>query len=538
MTDCLQYALTTYISFMTTFRHQFTSLHAITGTRHNKTTTLCALLNALHIRQMNQYFYEVRKLAESFDVVVGKRASVSLTVAMKKRPRILVCAPSNAAIDNVISKIMEDGFVDGSGRRYNPSMVRIGRGQSESVKDVCLQEKVERYITKAMDLTQLVTSIEGYNTECRQIHSEITMLRQRMHAMKTAVSYPLAKEWEMRIEESTARIFFVNTKDKTTTYEAPPPPEPGQKHFPPEAMPEYKEFVGRVVKLIERNNKISTQLDRLSLCREVSTAIVGGFNCQAMNSIRQQLETHILDNIHIVTTTLGTAGSRALEAANKFEVVVIDEAAQSVEPSTLAGLQLGSSHAILVGDPQVTKSSITAYKYYIDTHFELNVLLLCSFPPLLSTQQLPATIFNISGRNTKYDRSLFQRLEEAGHDVHLLDTQYRMHPAISNFPRQIFYSGLLLDGPNVKHPEYGNPLKHSVFRKFQAFKVGFENNGCCNCIASHGLLITSCIQQSMKLFVRLSQSLTLSLQRSRAGLVYQILGKHTWLCIYLIIFGK
>jgi hypothetical protein len=29
-------------------------------------------------------------------------------------------------------------------------------------------------------------------------------------------------------------------------------------------------------------------------------------------------------------------------------------------------------------------------------------------------QQLPATIFDISGRNSKYDRSLFQRLEEAG----------------------------------------------------------------------------------------------------------------------------
>jgi senataxin len=77
----------------------------------------------------------------------------------------------------------------------------------------------------------------------------------------------------------------------------------------------------------------------------------------------------------------------------------------------------------------------------------------------------------VSGRSTKYDRSLFQRLEEAGHDVHLLDTQYRMHPEISDFPRRIFYSGLLLDGPNVKHPEYGNPLKRSVFRKFPAFKV-------------------------------------------------------------------
>mmetsp|Transcript_1678 Transcript_1678/g.3157 ORF Transcript_1678/g.3157 Transcript_1678/m.3157 type:complete len:601 (+) Transcript_1678:128-1930(+) len=385
---------------------------------------------------MNQYFGEVKKLAESYDAVVGKRASLSLSGASRKRPRILVCAPSNAAVDNVILKIMEDGFVDGNGFRYNPSIARIGRGQSASVKDVALEEKVESYISDAMELTKLDNTIEGFKAECRRIHADITKLRQRMNAIKNAASYPLAKVWETRIDEDTARVYFVNHKDKTTTYEVPPPPEPGQKHFPAEAMPEYKSFVSRVVKMVERYNGISTKLERYSLCRDVSNAVRGGTNCHAMNAIRQQVETHILDSIHIVTTTLGTAGNRALEGANKFEVVVIDEAAQSVEPSTLAGLQLGSSHAILVGDPQ----------------------------------QLPATIFNVSGRNTKYDRSLFQRLEEAGHDVHLLNTQYRMHPAISEFPRRIFYDGKLMDGLNVKHPEYGNPLKRAVFQKFPAFQ--------------------------------------------------------------------
>ena len=386
---------------------------------------------------MNQYFHEVKKLAESFDAVVGKRASLSLSYATKKRPRILVCAPSNAAVDNVILKIMEDGFVDGNGCRYNPSIARIGRGQSSSVRDVCLEEKVESYISDAMDMSKLDNMIEGYKAECRRIHSDITKLRQRMHAVKNAAGYPLAKEWEIRVDEDTLRVYFVNHKTKMTTYEVPPPPEPGQRHFPAEAMPEYKAFVSRVVKMVERYNNISTKLERYSLCRDVSTAVQGGSNCHAMNTIRQQVETHVLDSIHIVTTTLGTAGNRSLEAANKFEVVVIDEAAQSVEPSTLAGLQLGSSHAILVGDPQ----------------------------------QLPATIFDVSGRNTKYDRSLFQRLEEAGHEVHLLNTQYRMHPRISEFPRHIFYDGKLLDGSNVKHPEYGNPLKRAVFRKFQAFQV-------------------------------------------------------------------
>jgi hypothetical protein len=66
----------------------------------------------------------------------------------------------------------------------------------------------------------------------------------------------------------------------------------------------------------------------------------------------------------------GTAGSKAFELCSKFEVIVIDEAAQSVEPSSLTALQLGSKHCILVGDPQ----------------------------------QLPATIFSLSGKSTKYDR--------------------------------------------------------------------------------------------------------------------------------------
>jgi senataxin len=334
-------------------------------------------------------------------------------------------------------KIMEDGFVDGNGCRYNPSIVRVGVGQSASVRDVCLEEKVDNYLSEAMDITKLANTIEGCKAECRRIHSDIFKLRERMTAMKKATPYPLAKEWEVRIDENHCRVFYVNHKDKMTTFECPPPPEEGQRHFHVTAMPEYNSFLSQVVKLVERYNSLSTMIERYMLCQNLATESKGGKGSHAMNtSTRQNLETHILDSTHIVMTTLGTAGNRALEACNKFEVVIIDEAAQSVEPSTLAGLQLGSSHAILVGDPQ----------------------------------QLPATIFSMSGRNTKFDRSLFQRLEEAGHDVHMLNTQYRMHPSISDFPRRVFYDGKLQDGPNVKQPEYGNPLKKAILQRFHSFQ--------------------------------------------------------------------
>jgi senataxin len=48
--------------------------------------------------------------------------------------------------------------------------------------------------------------------------------------------------------------------------------------------------------------------------------------------------------------------------------------------------------------------------------------------------------------------------------VYMLNEQYRMHPKISHFPRHIFYGGALLDGPNVRLPDYGNPLRALLCR--------------------------------------------------------------------------
>tara|TARA_B110001450_G_C17437309_1_gene406423 strand:- start:145 stop:648 length:504 start_codon:yes stop_codon:yes gene_type:complete len=138
-------------------------------------------------------------------------------------------------------------------------------------------------------------------------------------------------------------------------------------------MPEYRVYISRIVKLVENFFTIKSNLEQ-------STIVKGSMgNGSRHHEIKQNLEQHLLNSVHIVMTTLGTAGSRALsEGVDKFEVVVVDEAAQSVEPATLAAMQLGSRHCVMVGDPQ----------------------------------QLPATIFNVSGKNSKYDRSLFQRLEE------------------------------------------------------------------------------------------------------------------------------
>lgn len=56
--------------------------------------------------------------------------------------------------------------------------------------------------------------------------------------------------------------------------------------------------------------------------------------------------------------------------------------------------------------------------------------------------------------NAAFGRSLFERLSSLGHKKHLLNVQYRMHPAISRFPNSNFYNNCISDGPNVTRDSY------------------------------------------------------------------------------------
>ncbi|KAI6690181.1 hypothetical protein NL676_027009 [Syzygium grande] len=102
-------------------------------------------------------------------------------------------------------------------------------------------------------------------------------------------------------------------------------------------------------------------------------------------------------------------------------LVVIDEAAQLKECESMIPLQIrGVRNAILVGDE-------------------------C---------QLPAVVESKLSSKAGFGRSLFERLSSLGHPRHLLNVQYRMHPAISAFPISTFYKNQILDGPNVTGKSY------------------------------------------------------------------------------------
>ncbi|XP_068659637.1 probable helicase MAGATAMA 3 isoform X2 [Aristolochia californica] len=131
---------------------------------------------------------------------------------------------------------------------------------------------------------------------------------------------------------------------------------------------------------------------------------------------RERIRASILDESAIVFSTLSFSGSSLFTRMNRvFDVVIIDEAAQAVEPATLVPLAHGCKQVYLVGDPV----------------------------------QLPATVISQTAQKFGYDMSLFKRFQKAGYPVQMLKTQYRMHPEIRSFPSKEFYSDSLDDGPYV-----------------------------------------------------------------------------------------
>ncbi|WOL15526.1 hypothetical protein Cni_G24307 [Canna indica] len=151
---------------------------------------------------------------------------------------------------------------------------------------------------------------------------------------------------------------------------------------------------------------------------------------------RDRIRVSILDEAAIVFSTLSFSGSSHFSRMNRvFDVVIIDEAAQAVEPATLIPLVHGCRQVFLVGDPV----------------------------------QLPATVISTTAQRFGYATSLFKRFQEAGFPVRMLKIQYRMHPEISIFPSKEFYGGALEDGETVKRvrPWYA----HRCFGPFFFFDI-------------------------------------------------------------------
>jgi senataxin len=270
------------------------------------------------------------------------------TVADINRKHILLCAPSNAAVDELLNRL-QHGVLNNDGVKQSINIVRLGvpiSGASTYIEELCLENQV----VKALKLDSIWSKLQYVNQAILNLQNDIRqssgtnfdnkIFNSRIRKVKSDLNdlYKSRKAYELGIEKKRVAI----------------------------------------------RHQIINEADI------VAATLSGSGN--------KQFFDHILNTDHL-----------------SFETCIIDEAAQTTEPSTLIPLRYGCRRLVLVGD----------------------------------TRQLPATVLSINADNAGLSQSLFERLEKANHEVVMLSIQYRMHPDIRLFPSNYFYQGKLIDAPYI-----------------------------------------------------------------------------------------
>jgi len=142
--------------------------------------------------------------------------------------------------------------------------------------------------------------------------------------------------------------------------------------------------------------------------------------------LEDRLIDQILDSSQVITATL-VGSAHELLARRRFHTVVIDEAAQALEPATWIPI-LKASRLVLAGDP-----------------FQL--------PPTVKSRKAAR-----GGLSVTLIEKLLQRLEQ----VKLLRLQYRMNIPIMSFSNQRFYDGALRAAEEVREHRLPAPMDTPV----------------------------------------------------------------------------
>lgn len=208
--------------------------------------------------------------------------------------RILICAPSNAAVDELVLRL-KNGVVGHGGKLIKPGIVRLGRSDviNASVRELTLEELVDQRLN-ALDDNTTKELTGALRKEQNQNLAERDKLRQQQNATDDP-----AKREALRLE-----ILALTKVIKSTGH-------------------------------------------KLDLQREHSQV-----RARKRDIERRKAQVQIIKQSQIICATLsGSAHSVLSSLKMRFDTVIIDEAAQCIELSALIPLKYGCKQCIMVGDP-------------------------------------------------------------------------------------------------------------------------------------------------------------------------------------------
>ena len=212
--------------------------------------------------------------------------------------KLLVCAPSNAAVDEIVHRLM-GGVKTINGKQTDIKVLRLGRSDAinAAVKDVTLDELVKKRLEGDGTIDKAKADREKLHDDAGKIKEELSNLRPRLEE---------ARNSDRATYDALSRRFD-----------------------------DLKRQQMQIGKQIDANKDSGNSIARETELR------------------RRQIQQEILNSAHVLCATLSGSGHEMFRNLDvEFETVIIDEAAQCVELSALIPLKYGCCKCILVGDPK------------------------------------------------------------------------------------------------------------------------------------------------------------------------------------------
>jgi senataxin len=255
-------------------------------------------------------------------VQVGRDAA---SLEKKSTSKILLCAPSNAAIDEIASRITL-GF---RGSEKVPGSIRVVRLGAKNAININVQDiSLDALVEKKLDSDPNRSKADSKGTSM-----EISALRRDIGSLKQAMA--LKQQEGRSIHDNLARKQALNDE---------------------------------ISQLRSRKMSLSKQLDNL-IDKDRSET-------RTLDALRRKTRVEVINEADVVCSTLSGAGHELL-AQFDFEMVIIDEAAQAIELSSLIPLKYRSNRCVMVGDPQQLPPTVLSQ--------EVNRLSSVSFVSYVST---------------------------------------------------------------------------------------------------------------------------------------------------------
>ncbi|XP_017883205.1 uncharacterized protein LOC108626822 [Ceratina calcarata] len=216
--------------------------------------------------------------------------------------KILVCAPTNAAIDEIVLRLLDiRSNIKQKGKMKPFRMVRIGRAETMHplVKDISVSTLADRDLRK--------TATTSNNVSPQSVQDEKALLELKINTIKCQLT-------SISIDETYKRNLNMKLEDIVARYDS----------------------------LVKPRLHMSAEEHR---------------------RLHRSAENRLLEYANIITCTLTSCCTNQMETIfgtnkNKISVCIVDEATQSSEPETLIPLMLGVNTMILVGDPDQLPATI------------------------------------------------------------------------------------------------------------------------------------------------------------------------------------